>query len=39
MCIPKSPLSDLIAMKAHGGALVGYFGINKTLEMLKNHSY
>ena len=31
LCIPKSPLRDLIINKAHGGALFGHFGINKTL--------
>jgi len=37
--IPKSPLRDLIVMEAHGGALAGHFGVNKTLEMLKDHFY
>ena len=39
ICIPKSPLRDLIVKEAHEGALVDYFGINKTLEMLKDHFY
>jgi len=39
LCISKCPLSDLIAKGAHGGALVGYFCINKTVEILKEHFY
>ena len=37
LCIPKGPLRDLIVKEAHGGALVGHFGINKILEILKDH--
>ena len=37
--IPKCPLRDLIVKEAHGGALTGYFGINKTIEILKDHFY
>ena len=33
LCIPKSPLRDLIVKEAHEGALVGHFGI------LKEHFY
>ena len=36
---PQSPLRDLIIQKAHGRALTGHFGINKTLEILKKHFY
>jgi len=39
LCIPKSPLRDLIIKEAHEGALVGHFGINKTLEILKEYFY
>jgi len=35
--IPKSLVRDLIVKKAHGGALAGHFGSNKTLEILKEH--
>jgi len=38
-CIPKSPLRDSIVKEAHGEALTGHFGINKTLEILKKHFY
>jgi len=37
LCIPKSSLRDLIVKEAHGGDLVGHFGINKTLEIPKEH--
>jgi len=37
--IPKSPLRDLIIKKAHGGDLAIHFGINRTLEILKDHFY
>jgi len=39
LCIPKSPRRHLIVNKAHGRASVGHFGINKTLEILKEHFY
>jgi len=37
--IPKSPLRDFIIKEAHGGALAGYFQINKTLKILKKNFY
>ena len=37
--IPKSPLRDLIVKEAHERDLAGHFGINKTLEILKEHFY
>jgi len=39
LCIPKSPLRDLIVKKVHGGALTSHFSINKTLQILKDHFY
>jgi len=39
LCIPKSPLRNLIVKEAHGGALADYFCINKTLEILKEPFY
>jgi len=36
--IPKSPLRDLIIKKAHKEALARHFGINKSLEILKEQS-
>ena len=39
LCISKSPLRNLIVKEVHGGALVWHFGINKTIEILKEHFY
>jgi len=39
LCTHKSPLRDLIVTEAHGRALAGQFGINKTLEILKEHFF
>jgi len=39
LCIPKSPLRDVIVKEAHGGALARHFNINKTLGILKEHFY
>jgi len=36
---PKSPLKDLIVREPNGGALIGHFGINKTIEILKEYFY
>jgi len=38
LCIPKTLLRDLIIKEAHRGALAGYFGLKKTLKILKEHS-
>ena len=37
LCIPKSPLRDLIVKEAHGGAK--HFGVNKTYEIPKKIFY
>ena len=39
LCIIKSPIRDLIIEEAHGGVLAGHLGINKSLEILKDHFY
>jgi len=39
MCILKSPLRDLIVKEAYKGALADHFGINKTLEIIKDQFY
>jgi len=31
------PLSKLLVRQAHGGSLAGHFGLNKTLDILKEH--
>jgi len=39
VCIPKNPLRNMIVKEAYEGALIGHFGINNTLEILKEHFY
>lgn len=39
LCIPKSSFRELLIRETHGGGLAGHFGINKTLDMLKQHFY
>ena len=39
LCIPKSSFRELLIRETHGGGLAGHFGINKTLDMLKEHFY
>jgi len=37
--IPRGPWRELLAREAHGGALAGCFGPNKTISVLKEHFY
>jgi len=39
LCSPKSPLKDLIVKEANEGPLTDHFGINKTIEIVKEHFY
>ena len=39
LCIPKGPIRKLLVKEVHGGGLAGHFGINKTIDMLKEHFY
>ena len=39
LCIPRRPWRDLLLNEAHGGALAGHFGLNKTIDILKEHFY
>jgi len=39
LCIPRSPLSELLVREAHGWALVSNFGLKKTIDILKEHFY
>lgn len=37
--ISKSSFRELLIWEAHGGGLVGHFGINKTLEIVQENFY
>jgi len=39
LCIPRGPLRDLLVREAHRGVLAGYFGLNKAINILKEHFY
>ena len=37
LCIPRCSIRTLLVLEAHGGGLMGHFGVAKTLGMLKEH--
>jgi len=39
LCNPKGPIRNLLVKEVHEGGLVGQFGINKTIDMLKEHFF
>ena len=39
LCIPLGSLRSLLVLEAHGGGMMGHFGIEKTLDILKVHFY
>ena len=39
LCIPTSSTRRLLIQEAHGGGLMGHFGVAKTLATLKEHFY
>ena len=39
LCVPSSSLRRLFIHEAHGGGLMGHFGVAKTLGTLKEHFY
>ncbi|KAG8497231.1 hypothetical protein CXB51_008425 [Gossypium anomalum] len=39
LCIPQSSVRELLVLEAHGGSLMGHFGIAKTLAMLQEHFF
>ncbi|XP_071924800.1 uncharacterized protein [Coffea arabica] len=39
LCIPKSSMRKLLVREAHGGGLMGHFGIAKTLMTLQEHFF
>ncbi|KAG7559493.1 Zinc finger CCHC-type [Arabidopsis thaliana x Arabidopsis arenosa] len=39
LCIPNSSLRDLLVREAHGGGLMGHFGVVKTLSIVQDHFF
>ncbi|XP_074315385.1 uncharacterized protein LOC141651579 [Silene latifolia] len=39
LCIPQGSIQELIIREAHGGALAGHFGSNKTYDIVSAHFY
>ncbi|KAG7572494.1 Integrase catalytic core [Arabidopsis suecica] len=39
LCMPNCSLRDLFVREAHGGGLMGHFGIAKTLSVMQDHFY
>ena len=39
LCVPNSSMRKLLVREAHGGGLMGHFGVGKTLDMLHEHFF
>ncbi|XP_075674999.1 uncharacterized protein LOC142644229 [Castanea sativa] len=39
LCVPNSSMRELLVREAHGGGLMGHFGVRKTLEVLHEHFF
>lgn len=39
LCIPSCSIRELLTREAHGGGLMGHFGVTKTLGSLQEHFY
>jgi hypothetical protein len=39
LCVPNSSMRELLVREAHGGGLMGHFGVRKTLDMLHEHFF
>jgi len=39
LCVPLSCMRELLVCEAHGGRLMGHFGVVKTLDVLHEHFY
>jgi len=39
LCVPSCPLRELLVRKAHGGSLADHFGMNKILDILREHFF
>ena len=38
-CVPNCSMCELLVHEAHGGGLIGHFGVRKTLEILHEHLF
>jgi hypothetical protein len=39
LCVPSCSMRELLVREAHGGGLMGYFGVKKTLDILHEHFF
>jgi hypothetical protein len=39
LCVPNSSMRELLVREAHGGDLMGHFGVRKTLDVLHEHFF
>ncbi|KAK8669782.1 hypothetical protein V6N13_104551 [Hibiscus sabdariffa] len=39
LCIPQGSTRNVLVKEAHGGGLMGHFGVTKTLDMLREHFF
>jgi hypothetical protein len=39
LCVPHSSMHELLVREAHGGGLMGHFGVRKTLDVLHEHFF
>ena len=39
LCVPNSSMCELLVREAHGGGLMGHFGVRKTLDVLHKHLF
>ena len=39
LCVPNSSMRELLVREAHGGGLMGHFGVRKTLDVLHEHLF
>ena len=37
--VPNSSICELLVREAHGGGLMGHFGVRKTLDVLHEHFF
>ena len=39
LCVPNISMLELLVREAHGGGLMGHFGVRKTLDVLHEHFF